>query len=114
VDPVSEWLIEVVSRIVESLPEGSVTTYGDLASVLEMGPRQIGSIMSHHGAGLPWWRVTRSDGRLPDHLLDEARENWYAEGTPLRPDGSGIQISRCRLPLPTLQALAEAAQTRMP
>lgn len=109
----SEWETEVVSRIVESLPEGTVTTYGDLGLVLGIGARQIGSIMSLHGAGIPWWRVTRSDGRLPEHLLDEARAKWHAEGTPVRPDGSGVQLSGRRLPLPALQSLAEAAVGRI-
>lgn len=113
----SELLTEVVLQVVEGLPRGRVTSYGELAAVLSeldlpAGPRQVGRVLSQEGAAVPWWRMTRADGRLPEVLLEEARAHWLEEGTPLRSDGSGVQISRCRVPTSTLHTLAHTAQTR--
>ena len=110
----SEWQAEVVARAVEALPEGTAATYGDVAAELGMGARQVGRSMSTYGGGLPWWRVTRSDGRLPAHLLPEARQSWLAEGIPIRADGSGIRLAECRADPALLASLAEAALINTP
>ena len=44
--------------------------------------------MARHGGPVPWWRVVRADGSLPPSHDDEARQNYLAEGTPLRPSGA--------------------------
>lgn len=83
---------EAVLAVVERVPRGRVTTYGAIADALVDefggGPRQVARVMSYGGAPVPWWRCIRSDGTLPDRLLDEARQAWLEEGTPLRPSGA--------------------------
>lgn len=83
---------EAVLQRVEQVPRGRVTTYGAVADVLHEayggGPRQVARVMAAGAAGVPWWRCVRADGTLPDRLLDEARQAWLEEGTPLRPTGA--------------------------
>ena len=82
VDPAKEEYVEQVLSWVEQVPAGRVTTYGAIAAVVGGGPRQVGSVMSHHGGPVPWWRVVRADGSLPPSHDGEARERYAEEGTP--------------------------------
>lgn len=87
-----EEYIEGVLGIVEQVPEGFATTYGLIAEVLQEtlgrgGPRTVAAVMAADGPAVPWWRVVRSDGSLPQALSDRARQEYLAEGTPLRPSG---------------------------
>lgn len=90
---------EAVLQIVESIPPGRVMTYGAIADVVGAslgrgGPRQVGSVMSHDGGGVPWWRVVRADGRGARGHEIRARELWLAEVTPLHPDGDRVDLRR--------------------
>lgn len=81
--------VEQVLSLVEQIPPGRVTTYGLIAEWIGSGgPRQVGKVMALHGGGVPWWRVVRADGSLPDSHGPEARQGYLAEGTPLRPSGA--------------------------
>lgn len=81
--------VERVLTLVEQIPPGRVTTYGLIAeSVGQGGPRQVGKTMALYGGGVPWWRVVRADGSLPDSHDHRAREEYLIEGTPLRTTGS--------------------------
>lgn len=85
--------VEMVLRLVEQVPRGRVTSYGAIADAIGAitgggGPRQVGSVMSGHGAPVTWWRVVRADGSLPDSHQGEARQAYLEEGTPLRPTGA--------------------------
>lgn len=72
-----------VLELVESIPRGRVMTYGDIAEYLEEGgPRQVGAVMSRHGAGVPWWRVVNASGTLPPQLRGEAARHYAEERTP--------------------------------
>jgi methylated-DNA-protein-cysteine methyltransferase related protein len=77
--------VEAVLSLVEQIPPGRVMTYGAIAEWLgEGGPRQVGSVMSHYGGGVPWHRVVNASGRVvPGHEV-EALARHRAEGTPLR------------------------------
>ncbi|MCW2784513.1 MAG: hypothetical protein JWP74_1030 [Marmoricola sp.] len=87
--PDFEDYVESVLRIVEQIPRGRVTTYGLIAEAVgHRGPRQVGKVMSLYGGPVPWWRVVRADGSLPDSHGPEARQAYLGEGTPLRPSGS--------------------------
>ena len=77
-------VVERVLRAVELVPPGTVVAYGDLAELVGIGPRQVGSIMATWGSGVAWWRVTNAAGSLPPELLARAREHWAAEGIALR------------------------------
>jgi alkylated DNA nucleotide flippase Atl1 len=79
---VDEEYVERVLEIVERIPPGRVTTYGAVAAVVGGGPRQIGTVMAHHGGPVPWWRVIRADGTLPPSHQDEALDRYRDEGTP--------------------------------
>jgi methylated-DNA-protein-cysteine methyltransferase related protein len=86
--------VEAVLTLVERIPPGRVMTYGLIAELVGRGgPRQVGSVMSHYGGGVPWHRVVNSSGRVvPGHEV-EALKRHRAEGTPLRgPDQDKIDL----------------------
>jgi alkylated DNA nucleotide flippase Atl1 len=90
---VDDEYVEQVLSLVEQVPSGRVTTYGLIAEALHRtlgrgGPRQVGAVMATYGGPVPWWRVVRSDGSLPDSHLPDAHQAYLAEGTPLRASGS--------------------------
>ena len=94
--------MERVLRAVEQVPRGRVVSYGDLAALVGIGPRQVGTIMRLYGSNVAWWRVTSASGDLPSPLLDEVRERWAAEGILLKPNGRGCRIAEYRADLARL------------
>ncbi len=92
-----DWLVEQVLVAVELIPAGQVATYGDVAGLVGIGPRQAGTILRHHGAAVPWWRVTNHVGDLPAPLLARARDHWTAEGIVVKANGRGCAITSCRV-----------------
>ena len=79
---------EAVLSLVERIPPGRVMTYGTIADVVGVGgPRQVGRVMSTYGGSVPWWRVVRADGSLPECHMRAARGHHIGEGTPFRPSG---------------------------
>lgn len=83
-----EEYVERVLTVAEQVPWGRVTTYGVIAEVVGVGgPRQVGRVMALHGGSVPWWRVVRADGTLPDAHAREARQHYLAESTPFRSSG---------------------------
>ena len=98
----SELTIERVLTLVELVPRGRVVSYGDLAGIVGIGPRQVGSFMRHHSDGLPWWRVTNAAGDLPRELLDRARPHWADEGILVKRNGLGCRIADYRADLDAL------------
>ncbi|MET0692853.1 MAG: MGMT family protein [Propionibacteriaceae bacterium] len=92
-----EEYVEAVLTAVEQIPEGRVSSYGDIAEqVGRGGPRQVGQIMSHYGSAVPWWRVVRADGRPvvghEQHALDRLRD----EDVPLKGDRVDMRRARFR------------------
>lgn len=88
---------ELVLDVVRLVPPGRVLTYGDVAEYLgEGGPRQVGSVLSRHGSGVPWWRVLRADGTPAPQVLERALQHYVDEGTPLRPGGDRVDLRRAR------------------
>lgn len=84
-----EEYVEQVLSLVERVPSGRVITYGAIADHIGFGgPRQVGRVMAIHGGPVPWWRVVRADGSLPDSHLPRAHDEYLVEGTPLRSSGS--------------------------
>ncbi|UYM06137.1 MGMT family protein [Solicola gregarius] len=85
--PPAEEYVERVLSIVEEIPTGRVMSYGAIADLIGSGgPRQVGAVMALYGGGVPWWRVVRADGTLPDSHGDRARQAYLEEETPLRGD----------------------------
>ncbi|QGN32188.1 cysteine methyltransferase [Microlunatus sp. Gsoil 973] len=82
---VRDEFVEAVLSAVESIPAGQVASYGDIAEFVGAGgPRQVGSVMSHYGGAVCWWRVVRADGRPADGLLDRALALLAEDGAPIR------------------------------
>jgi alkylated DNA nucleotide flippase Atl1 len=76
--------VEAVLSLVRLVPSGTAVAYGDVAELLGSGgARQVGSVMSHHGSSVAWWRVLRASGEAPQGLETEALAFYLKEGTPL-------------------------------
>jgi alkylated DNA nucleotide flippase Atl1 len=77
--------VEAVLAVVELVPPGAVLAYGDVAELLGAGgPRQVGSVLSHFGAQVAWWRVIKANGGPPEGHEVEALAHYIEESTPLR------------------------------
>ena len=71
---------EEVLRRARSVPEGRVTTYGDLCPG---APRFAGTVLSEcHDPDVPWQRIVRADGSLAKG--ERQRRLLDAEGVPFR------------------------------
>lgn len=99
----NEVLVEQILRAVELVPNGRVATYGDIASVVGIGPRHVGNVLARWGHGVPWWRVTNSKGELPPPLLERALERWADEGIPTKGPRGVCRIGDCRVDLSALE-----------
>jgi alkylated DNA nucleotide flippase Atl1 len=83
-EPLVPPFAEAVIDLVDSIPEGMVLTYGDVAELLgEGGPRQVGHVMAVFGSATAWWRVIRASGEPARGLEAEALAHLREEGTPL-------------------------------
>ena len=83
--------VRAVLDRVAAIPEGFVRTYGDVSPG---APRYSGSVLSAHGARVPWHRVVRADGSLAQG--DRQRALLEAEGVPFR--GTRVDLRVARLP----------------
>ena len=82
---------EVLERI-RQIPEGHVTTYGDLSPG---APRFAGQVLSAcHDPSVPWHRVVRADGSLAKN--DEQRRLLEAEGVPFK--GARVDMDAAWVP----------------
>jgi alkylated DNA nucleotide flippase Atl1 len=89
--------VELVLSTVEAIPPGQVASYGDIAELVGIGgPRLVGRVMSLHGAGVPWWRVVRADGRPVRGLEERALELLERDGTALRDGRVDMHAARLR------------------
>jgi alkylated DNA nucleotide flippase Atl1 len=91
-----EAYVEAVLALVEQIPPGRATTYGAIADAVGTGgARQVGRVMAWYGGPVPWWRVVRADGSLPESHQREALACYREEGTPLRrspADAASIRV----------------------
>jgi methylated-DNA-protein-cysteine methyltransferase-like protein len=77
---VNEERAEEILRRARSVPEGRVTTYGDLCPA---APRFAGTVLSRcHDPGVPWQRIVRADGSLSQG--ERQRRLLDAEGVAFR------------------------------
>lgn len=87
--------VDAVLEVAALIPAGRVLSYGDIAELLGSGgARQVGRVMSLHGGLVPWWRVIRADGTLPNELMGRAVQHYQREFTPIiiRETGSGPKV----------------------
>lgn len=90
-----------VWQIVAAIPEGKITTYGDIARLAgsPRAARQVGGVLKRlpEGSRLPWHRVVNRQGIIsltgPD--LQRQREALLAEGIMVSGDGH-IDMARYR------------------
>jgi alkylated DNA nucleotide flippase Atl1 len=82
-----------VLRRVRAVPEGRVTTYGDLSPG---APRFAGAVLSAcHDESVPWQRIVRADGSLPKG--ERQRRLLDAEGVPFR--GERVDMREAWVPV---------------
>ena len=71
---------ELILERIRRVPEGHVTTYGDLCPE---APRFAGQVLSEcEDPGVPWQRIVRADGSLAKG--DRQRALLEREGVPFR------------------------------
>lgn len=92
-----EEYLEAVLDLVAAIPAGRVMTYGTIAeevrgAVGRGGPRQVGTVLSRAGSGVPWWRVVNASGLPPAFKRAEALAVLRDEGCPLAPDGARVRL----------------------
>ncbi len=81
-----------VLRRVRAVPEGRVTTYGDLSPG---APRFAGAVLAACGdADVPWQRIVRADGSLAKG--ERQRRLLVREGVPFR--GARVDMQRAWVP----------------
>ncbi|WP_304107286.1 MGMT family protein [Mycolicibacterium bacteremicum] len=84
---VTEEQVETVRALVDRIPAGRVSTYGDIAAEAGLSsPRIVGWIMRTDSSDLPWHRVIPASGRPAPHLATRQLERLRAEGV-LAKDG---------------------------
>ena len=81
-----------VLRRVRSVPEGRVTTYGDLTPG---APRFAGAVLSATEEDVPWQRIVRADGSLAKG--ERQRRLLVAEGVPFR--GERVDMREAWVPV---------------
>lgn len=80
---------------VERIPRGTVMSYGDVAEYVGAGSaRAVGTVMSRHGAEVPWHRVLHADGTCATHKSDRQLDLLRDEGVAMR--GERVDMSRAR------------------
>jgi methylated-DNA-protein-cysteine methyltransferase related protein len=89
---VNEQRAAEVLRRVRSVPEGRVTTYGDLTPG---APRFAGAVLSATDEDVPWQRIVRADGSLPKG--ERQRRLLVAEGVPFR--GQRVDMREAWVPV---------------
>ncbi|NGP04030.1 DNA methyltransferase [Rhodococcus sp. 14C212] len=93
----SEADVERVRELVASVPEGRVTTYGDVAAAAGLSsPRTVGWIMRTDSADLPWHRVVPASGRPAAHLAHRQLARLHLEGVPIRDGRVDLAAARHR------------------
>jgi alkylated DNA nucleotide flippase Atl1 len=92
-------LQDEILRRARAVPEGFVTTYGDLCPE---APRAAGRALSVcHDSTVPWQRIVRANGSLAQG--ERQRELLEAEGVPFR--GGRVDLDAVRIPAEALDQL---------
>ncbi len=114
------------------VPPGRVASYGDIARVVGVGPRQVGAVLRRGGGDVPWWRIVAHDeparlkqqvpgGQIRLQFATPARvaharlvlaDEWPpAERAPQQPAGADTTTLQIDLPatgtVPALRALLD-------
>lgn len=85
--------IDLVLAAIRRIPEGCVSTYGDVSPG---SPRFAGFVLSIVvGEPVPWWRVVRADGSLAKG--ERQRALLREEGVPFRTGGRRVDMRAARI-----------------
>ena len=88
---------EAIVELIRSVPEGFVTTYGDLCPE---APRLPGRVLATTTEKLPWHRIVRADGTFAKG--DRQRRLLRKEGIPLI--GKRVDMDKAHIPREALLA----------
>ena len=79
---------ERMLRVLITLAEGEVVSYGDVAETAgyPRRSRAVGHLLATTDAEVPWWRVVRADGHLATVPPREQAALLRAEGVTVRGD----------------------------
>jgi methylated-DNA-protein-cysteine methyltransferase-like protein len=79
-------LQQQIALAVESLTEGEVVSFGDVAARAGQpnAARAAGAVLANSADTLPWWRVVYNDGHLPPCNPGLQAERLADEGVDLR------------------------------
>ena len=91
--------------LIRAIPDGFVTTYGDLCPE---APRLPGRILRLTEEKLPWHRVVRADGSWAQG--ERQRKLLEAEGVPLR--GKRVELESAHVPREALEDLVATGAGR--
>jgi methylated-DNA-protein-cysteine methyltransferase related protein len=73
---------DAVHDVMRRLPPGDTYSYAWVAS--EAGypgrARAVGALLAQGDGDVPWWRVTRADGRFAEHLATDQAARLRREG----------------------------------
>lgn len=82
--------------VVEAIPPGRVSTYGDIGRLVGIGPRRVARALSTGGAAVPWFRVVRADGTAAEPVRAQQLELLAADGVPMR--AGRVELAAVRWP----------------
>lgn len=89
---------ERVYALVAQIPQGQVTSYGEIARLLgsPRAARQVGWAMRCCPDSLPWHRVVKADGTIAENGYSDIRRTLLRqEGVPFLKDGR-VNMPACR------------------
>jgi O-6-methylguanine DNA methyltransferase len=92
---------QAVLRRVRAVPEGRVTTYGDVADAVGRpgAGRAVGRVLGAGDAeGVPYHRVVAAGGRVAGGGARERARRLRAEGLRLTPEGRVARFAKVRWP----------------
>jgi Predicted methylated DNA-protein cysteine methyltransferase len=104
-------LLELIYLVIEQIPSGQVSTYGEIAQIVGRGSdgRMVGkalaSLPKEHQHKVPWQRVINREGVISTGSARQ-RELLLAEGVPFDAQGRVI-LARCRWRGPSPKWAAE-------
>lgn len=93
-------LLELIYLVIEQIPAGQVSTYGEIAQIVGRGSdgRMVGTALSNlpkaRQQEVPWQRVINREGLISTGSARQ-RELLQAEGVPFDAQGRVI-LARCR------------------
>jgi methylated-DNA-protein-cysteine methyltransferase-like protein len=90
---------EKVYKLVQQIPKGKVTTYGEIGRKLHMSPRVVGMALHHNPDSdlTPCHRVVNRDGRVAPHFAfggkDIQKKLLESEGVEFK-DESNVDLKK--------------------